>query len=119
VLSAAVWVTSPASGLERRTSTGRPAIAASSASAAGRGCLAERAARAVGELADRAGGHAEVGRDPLVAVAVDRVPHDHLALLGRQRADRSDHAAEPLARGDDLVGPLDAEPGIYTERATG
>ena len=74
----------------------------------GRGGLADRAAGAVGELADRAGAHAEVGRDPLVAVAVDRVPDDHLALLGRQRADRSDHAAEALAGGDHLVGPLDA-----------
>jgi hypothetical protein len=69
------------------------------------GGLADGPARPVCELADRACRHAEVGRDPLVALAVERVPHDHLALLGRQRADRADHPAQPLAHLDDLVGP--------------
>jgi hypothetical protein len=47
--------------------------------------LADRAPGAVRELADRAGAHAEIRRDPLVALAVERVADDHVALVRRQR----------------------------------
>ena len=88
------------------------------------GRVADRPPRAVGELPDRAGADAEVGRDPLVALAVERVADDHLPLLRRQRADRSDHAPEPLAPLHHLVGALDAvealgqaiEPGLRVAR---
>jgi hypothetical protein len=88
------------------------------------GRVADRSPRAVGELADRSGADAEVGGDPLVAVALQGVPHDHLPLSRRQRTNRADHAPEPLAPLEDLVGALDAvqalgqriEPGVRVAR---
>jgi hypothetical protein len=70
--------------------------------------LPERSARAVGDLADRAGGHPEVRRDPLVGVALERVADDHLALLRGQRRDRPDHAPHAVALLHHLVRARDA-----------
>ena len=96
----------PPAGPRRRQPSG--SSRSSGVGEQGGGRVADRLPRAVGELADRSGAHPEVGRDPLVALAVERVADDHLALLRRQRGHRADDAAQPLAPLHDLVGPLDA-----------
>ena len=81
--------------------------------------IAHGAPGPVGELADRARARSEVRRDLLVAVAVDRVAHDHVPLPRGQRAHGAQDRPQPLAAQQRLVRALDAVEPLRQRRVGG